>query len=144
MVFCRFALFCGVFVLAACPAVPDDTSDTRRDRAGDGEGEGEGENGSAAVGDVCTFNADCQTALRCGCLDGTCLCEAGARGTGLNGVDVCVDGNDCATALCVEGNDGFACSGPCIDATDCGPALPVCADIAFLGPVCIRDAGGAG
>jgi hypothetical protein len=50
-----------------------------------------------------------------------------------------VDGNDCATALCVEGNGAFYCSGPCGSPSDCGPHLPLCSNIAFLGPVCVRQ-----
>lgn len=87
----------------------------------------------------CTFNADCPATERCECLlDEGCFCRVGLRGTGQSGVDVCVDGNDCESSLCVEGNDDYYCSGPCVDDEDCGPALPVCADIAFLGRVCVR------
>ena len=49
-----------------------------------------------------------------------------------------VDGNDCESSLCVEGTDGYYCSGPCTQAADCGPALPLCEDIALLGPICVR------
>jgi hypothetical protein len=89
---------------------------------------------------LCTFNADCPAAERCECdLVAGCSCELGARGTGVCGVDPCVDGNDCATALCVEGASGYYCSCPCSGAGDCGPQLPVCAGIAGLGQICIRQ-----
>jgi hypothetical protein len=92
------------------------------------------------LGEACTFNADCARDLRCGCADGVCACEAGPRGCGVNGRDTCGDSNDCATALCVEGTGGsFFCSGPCAGDDECGAALPVCADIAFVGRICIRE-----
>jgi hypothetical protein len=127
--------------LTACTdgALGDDDDDVSE---GEGEGEGEGEEiGPGVVGDVCTFNADCGAGLRCGCDEATgCACEEGARGTGVSGVDTCVDGNDCATSLCVEDSDDtFTCSGPCDDDTDCAERLPVCSDIAFIGRICIRD-----
>jgi hypothetical protein len=115
---------------------------------GEGEGEGEGEGdacpidgeGVLTLGEACTFNADCARDLRCECVDGNCACQAGTRGCGASGVDGCNDGNDCVTALCVEGSGGaFVCSGPCVDDDDCGAALPVCADIAFVGRICIRE-----
>ncbi len=92
-------------------------------------------------GGACTFNRDCPADQRCGCTEADgCACEDGARGTGVNGVDTCADGNDCASSLCVEGRDAYYCSDVCNTNEDCGPALPVCADIAFLGRVCIREA----
>jgi hypothetical protein len=136
----RCLAFAVVVVVGAC--VP---------ASGEGEGEGEGESdtdacpvdgeGVLAIGEACTFNADCERDLRCACVDEACACQAGTRGCGTNGVDECSDGNDCVTSLCVEGNGGASfCSGPCTSDDDCGPALPVCADIAFLGRVCIREA----
>ena len=128
-----------VVVVGACPASTDDEAG-----GGGGEvGEGEGEVGDGGVDDGCAFNADCQASLRCGCADGACLCESGVRGAGRSGVDSCVDGNDCDTALCVEGQPAsggatFFCSGPCDVDDDCGAALPTCADIAFVGRICIR------
>ena len=91
----------------------------------------------------CTFNADCIASERCECdeIKG-CLCKFGPRGTGKSGVDACKDGNDCETALCIEGppSDGnFYCSGPCASAGDCKGKLPICSNIAFVGKVCIRD-----
>lgn len=91
----------------------------------------------------CTFNADCVASERCECdeIKG-CLCKFGPRGTGKSGVDACKDGNDCETALCIEGppSDGnFYCSGPCASAGDCKGKLPICSNIAFVGKVCIRD-----
>lgn len=90
---------------------------------------------------ACSFNDDCPAAERCECDEATgCFCRLGARGTGVNGVDTCEDGNDCASAVCVEGNGAYYCSGECVDGDDCGPQLPVCADIAFVGRICIREA----
>lgn len=91
----------------------------------------------------CTFNADCIASERCECdeIKG-CFCKIGARGTGKSGVDACKDGNDCETALCVEGPPSdklFYCSGPCASAGDCKSKLPICSNIAFVGKVCIRD-----
>jgi len=91
----------------------------------------------------CTFNADCIAAERCECSETAgCFCKIGPRGTGKSGVDPCKDGQDCATSLCMEGptyQTSYFCSGPCSTAQDCGPMLPICANIAFLGKVCIRD-----
>ncbi|MBI5607588.1 MAG: hypothetical protein HY902_01760 [Deltaproteobacteria bacterium] len=91
----------------------------------------------------CTFNADCIAAERCECSETAgCFCKTGPRGTGKAGVDPCKDGQDCETSLCVEGpayQTSYYCSGPCTTADDCGPKLPLCANIAFLGKVCIRD-----
>lgn len=127
--------------LAACDEragdLPDGGAQQSADAGDDGEGPTDAGPGSGAP---CTFNADCPDAERCACTEADgCACQTGPRGAGQSGVDACVDGNDCATSLCVEGTDDFYCSGPCVDETDCGPALPVCADIAFLGRVCIRQ-----
>ena len=94
-----FLLFLAVSALA-CPAVDGGSN-------GEGEGEGEGEEvGPGADGDVCAFNADCGAGLRCGCEDGVCACEVGARGGGDNGVDTCLDENDCASAVCAVSAHG--------------------------------------
>jgi hypothetical protein len=92
----------------------------------------------------CIFNRDCPAAERCECDEATgCFCAPGARGSGLAGFDACDDGDDCASALCVEGTAGlFYCSGECRDESDCGPMLPLCMDIAFLGRVCVRTSPG--
>lgn len=93
-------------------------------------------------GQVCSFNRDCRTEERCECTeeDG-CACAVGQRGTGQLGIDACTDGNDCASSLCLEGpNDALVCSGPCEDESDCEGAVPVCADIAFVGRICVRTA----
>ncbi|MCA9608217.1 MAG: hypothetical protein KC619_21555, partial [Myxococcales bacterium] len=101
----------------------------------------------AAEGAICSFNRDCAAAARCECDEATgCMCATGTRGTGVNGVDTCTDGNDCASALCVEGPDSvtFYCSDECGTDSDCTGALPRCIDIAFVGRVCVRippDAG---
>jgi hypothetical protein len=95
-------------------------------------------------GSPCTFNVDCPAAERCECDEATgCACHPGTRGTGVNGVDTCVTGNDCETALCVEGNGGpFYCSGECSSSAQCASHLPVCSSIAFVGRVCIRSPDG--
>jgi hypothetical protein len=99
--------------------------------------------GPGEAGAPCNFNRDCNLALRCECdLDAGCACASGARGNGKNGVDKCDGGNDCASSLCVEGPAGvYYCSGECLTAADCRGALPVCTDIAFVGRICVRDAG---
>jgi hypothetical protein len=131
-----------VLVSAGCPS-PTGEGEGEGGGTGEGEGEGEGDIGPGVAGDVCSFNADCGAALRCGCVDGACACEAGARGIGQSGVDACTTGNDCASALCIEDNlGGFTCSGACATATDCAAKLPICSDIAFVGRVCIRDPNG--
>lgn len=92
---------------------------------------------------ACTFNADCIDSERCECTESAgCFCKIGARGTGKSGVDICKDGNDCETALCVEGpkyQTSYYCSGPCSSDADCGKMLPICSNIAFIGKICIRD-----
>jgi hypothetical protein len=94
----------------------------------------------ASSGAACNFNADCPGAERCHCDETAgCACESGARGSGRSGVDVCSDGDACATSLCVEGMGGVSyCSGPCSGLADCGAQLPRCVEIAPLGPICIR------
>jgi len=99
---------------------------------------------AAAPGDAsnapCTFNDDCPAAERCECDEvAGCFCRTGPRGTGVCGVDSCVDGNDCQTSLCVEGTGAYYCSCPCTGPGSCGPQLPVCASIAGLGKICIRQ-----
>lgn len=89
---------------------------------------------------ACILNRECPADQRCECIDEVCLCRDGTRGTGVNGVDTCTVDNDCASALCVEGPGGvFYCSDECSDETDCEGALPVCADVAFVGRICIRE-----
>jgi hypothetical protein len=90
---------------------------------------------------ACGFNRDCPADQRCECSEADgCFCADGVRGTGENGVDTCTSGEDCASALCVEGNGAFYCSDTCATDTDCGAALPTCMDIAFVGRICVRDA----
>ncbi len=113
-----------------------------------------GELGADSVADVaasdvqssnksCTFNVDCIDSERCECtLAKGCFCKVGVRGTGKSGVDTCKDGNDCETALCIEGpkyQSSYYCSGPCNTAADCAKILPTCSSIAFVGKICIRD-----
>ena len=98
-------------------------------------------NGPGALGGICSFNWDCQSALRCECNEATgCACKPGARGTGRNGVDPCTSGNACESAVCVEGpaDAGFFCSDECVTSAGCGGKLPVCTTISFVGRICVR------
>jgi hypothetical protein len=117
------APFAGDFVfiiVEACAAPPVPSDESNRDG-------------------VCAFNRECPADQRCECVDGDCACRTGARGVGANGVDTCVDGNDCASSLCVEGLEGaYYCSDECETDADCGPNLPQCLDVAWLGRVCTR------
>jgi hypothetical protein len=96
-------------------------------------------NGPGGDGATCSFNWDCQLALRCEC-DGDCACKTGKRGTGKPG-SVCTDFNDCVSAVCLEGPnaDELLCSDECKVATDCPTNLPRCEDIAFVGRICVRE-----
>ena len=96
--------------------------------------------GDGGPGAVCTFNADCQATARCECSESAgCACQAGVRGTGRNGVDTCATGNDCASALCVEGPGSlYYCSDACLSDSGCTGALPMCLDISLIGQVCVR------
>jgi hypothetical protein len=111
--------------------------------AGDGGWPDGGADGGQSSLAACTFNADCIAQERCECeLSSGCACRLGARGTGLQGVDGCTDGNDCATSLCVEGHpdDTYFCSGPCAGDADCGPNLPRCIFIGYLDArICVRS-----
>ena len=56
--------------------------------------------------------------------------------------DNCIDENNCASAVCLEDENGvFACSDECVYDNDCVARLPICADIAFVGRICVRDPG---
>ena len=105
-----------------------------------GQGDG-GQSDAGPPGAACSFNRDCRVEERCECDELTgCFCAIGERGEGVLGVTACVDGNDCASSLCLEGpNDALVCSGPCETAEDCQGETPVCADIAFVGRICIRQ-----
>lgn len=125
----------ALLVLVACAPVADPADAGAADDAGVDAGPD-----SEAP---CAFNRECRDAERCECdeLDG-CFCRVGPRGTGQNGVDACTTGNDCASSLCVEDAvGGFTCSDECVDDGDCADKLPICADVAFVGRVCIRDPG---
>ena len=123
----------AVPTLGGCPIDDDDI-----DRPAEGEGEAEDVSGPGIAGDDCELNADCGAGLRCGC-DGACACEVGERGTGQLGDD-CASGNDCASSVCIDGPPPtLLCTVACVDDADCGGALPICADIAFVGRVCIRE-----
>ena len=98
-------------------------------------------NGPGALDAICSFNWDCQSALRCECdeING-CGCKPGARGTGRNGIDPCNSGNACASAVCIEGppDSGSFCSDECGTSLDCVGKLPLCQSIAFVGRICTR------
>lgn len=98
-------------------------------------------NGPGAPDAECSFNADCQAALRCECDEATgCACLPGSRGTGQSGLDTCDSGNHCESALCVEGPGGvYYCSDECKTGADCTGQLPLCADISLVGRICIRN-----
>jgi hypothetical protein len=98
-------------------------------------------NGPGAADAACSFNYDCQLALRCACDETTgCACASGARGTGQNAVDKCDSGDQCASAVCVEGppDSGFYCSEPCDTVAECQAPLPNCLDVSFVGRICVR------
>lgn len=98
-------------------------------------------NGPGAVDALCSFNWDCQSALRCECDEATgCACKSGARGTGRNGIDPCTSSNTCTSAVCVEGppDSGSFCSDECATSADCVGKLPLCQTVSFVGRICIR------
>ncbi len=97
------------------------------------------EDAGMSSGTPCVFNSECPANERCECVDFDCTCQIGVRGTGQSGVDPCVEGNDCASSLCVEGNGGDFCSGECTTNADCGPNLPICLNVAFVGQICVRE-----
>src|SRR5438105_1376142 len=83
---------------------PPSDAGTDAPSAKDADGPGE-------AGAECSFNRDCQSALRCECDQGTCECKLGPRGSGKNGIDSCDSGNDCTSAVCLEGPGGaYICS----------------------------------
>lgn len=125
------------------PGAGDAATDAGSDGAAPLDAGADVVDGPGEAGAPCAFNRDCHSALRCECdLDAGCACAPGPRGSGQNGTDRCDGGNDCASSLCVEGPGGaYYCSGECVTATDCTGALPLCSDIAFVGRICVRDAG---
>lgn len=97
--------------------------------------------GPKKEGAECSFNRECQAALRCECSETAgCACRPGTRGTGRNGVDACDAGEACRSSVCVEGppGSGSFCSDECKTEAECTGKLPVCADIALVGRICIR------
>ena len=89
---------------------------------------------------LCAFNRECPSNERCECDEAAgCFCILGARGEGALGA-ACASGNDCQSALCLEGPGGaLMCSIECSASEDCGGDLPLCADIAFVGRICVRS-----
>lgn len=133
----------GLVLLTAISCSSAPTDETRRvpTTSDDAHDDDEVVFGDGVLGDVCSFNADCGESLRCAC-DGDCSCQPGVRGTGRLG-EPCESGDDCASSVCVEGPDtaaDFLCSDACDDDDDCTGDLPVCADIALVGRLCIRQA----
>ncbi len=96
----------------------------------------------AGAGGECSFNSDCPSWLRCECGKQTatgCECSVGPRGTGAAGT-TCANENDCESAICLEGTgDVYRCSKECATGADCPAELPNCADIAFVGRICVRQ-----
>lgn len=95
----------------------------------------------AAEGALCSFNRECAAIARCECDETAgCMCATGPRGAGVNGVDTCTSGNDCASSVCVEGpSTDYYCSDECGTDADCTGPLPRCIDIAFVGRICVRE-----
>jgi len=95
------------------------------------------------AGADCVFNQDCDPSLRCSACDaGYCFCEPGARGAGKNGVDTCDSGDQCESALCVEGPSSTGesyCSADCSPGhATCAGMLPKCVTVSGLGSFCAR------
>ncbi len=96
-------------------------------------------------GGVCSFNRECPASDRCECSerDG-CRCTPGARGTRTFG-QPCASGNECASALCVEGPTGASlCSDECTTAAQCSGELPRCINVPIVGMFCARNPPDAG
>jgi hypothetical protein len=140
-----FALAVAASAAACTSSSPGSSSDASVQGDAGSPTDAEVASADAKVGDPCAFNRECGKTERCECDEaaGTCTCKTGTRGTGKNGVDTCTDGNACASSLCVEGQaKKLYCSDECTTNANCGPALPICADIALVGRICIRDADG--
>lgn len=92
---------------------------------------------------ACAFNRECPDEMFCDSDDceAGCLCKPGARGTGGLGA-ACASGNQCASSVCLEGpGDELMCSIECASSEDCADPLPSCADVAFVGQICVRSSG---
>lgn len=90
---------------------------------------------------MCSFNRECPASERCECDETNgCRCLTGARGTAAFG-QPCNSGNDCASALCVEGpNAGQSlCSDECTGAAQCSGPLPRCINVPVVGMFCARN-----
>jgi hypothetical protein len=92
----------------------------------------------AAPGAPCSFNRECPPSERCACDPALgCRCAPGPRGSGGLGAP-CARGEDCASALCVEGPAGLVCSVECAGPGDCGGPLPRCLRVPTVGSLCAR------
>ena len=146
----RPALLVALLAVAACSSardLPDTAAVPRADAgsvpldasaddatAGSDDAATGADDAATAPGGPCSFNDDCDLTQRGACSGGDCACEVGPRGTGVSGVTACADGNDCASAVCLEGpGDDLVCSSACDDPTDCPPALPRCLTVPFVG-----------
>ena len=144
------ALVTFLAIAAACssaPAAPSDASAdapptdvaSSPDAAPDADPSVDGD--AREGGGACAFNRDCVASERCACSEADgCRCAPGARGAGVAGVDRCASGNDCASALCLEGPGGVAlCSAPCASPAECPASLPRCVSVSTVGRICARD-----
>ncbi|MFO0557708.1 MAG: hypothetical protein U0269_06785 [Polyangiales bacterium] len=150
----RSLLLCSALALVACsppPAPTPDASDSGSARTDAPSSDAtSGEDGSTAMdaaasdgasGAVCSFNRECPASERCECDERNgCRCLTGARGTGAFG-QPCSSGNDCASALCVEGpNAGQSlCSDECTGPAQCSGMLPRCVNVPTVGMFCARN-----
>ncbi len=84
----------------------------------------------------CFSNDDCPEGTRChAASEKEVYCEPGARGTVAPG-GMCTDGDDCDSALCVDGTDTMRCSRTCTDSNQCPVELPRC--LGGIG-ICARE-----
>lgn len=87
----------------------------------------------------CLASSECGADERCQNLPGkgdvaniTC-CVKGERGAGMPG-DACDDEFDCESGLCIEDDNGKACSKDCMADADCPTILPRCSAIGVCRP----------
>lgn len=87
----------------------------------------------------CAASSECAADERCQNLEGknnvpniTC-CVKGERGAGMPG-DMCDDEFDCESGLCIEDDNGKACSKDCMSDADCPMILPRCSAVGICRP----------